>query len=691
MKVVQQVATALLTLSLTAASIIPTEQIFSPTIGGNNDSMSIVKDAKWYWKNDHLFTAEHFEFFENFKPNDENQTCSSDRHATPFNKQVRGANLGGWLVLEPWITPTLFYQFLSTQERYGDKAPEKTAMDMFTFCTALGKKEANRQLRIHYTTWVTEADLKEMAQAGVNSLRVPVGDWMFNPYEPYIGCTEGAIEALDRVADLANKYKIDLLLDIHGLVGSQNGFDNSGMASSVKWKSIASTHTSDTTTFEHWSLRSAEWAGEFDPVTNSYKSINYEHLNHSLTTVTAIVDRYANHPAILGLEPANEPWEHTPMDVLKDYYWKAYKRVKSRAPHWKFVIHDSFRFGVQYWSQFMRGCPDIALDTHIYQAWHSPGTSTDYFYDACQRKLPIARMENAVMPVIVGEWSLGTDNCAMWLNGFNDNLPGFPNTQCRMTKCPTHSTYLGDDFPGTPLDTSRPIQGPYGTGQSGPSFGDCPITSNTSFGQQNDDDERAFARNLNLKKLNAFAVGHGWYFWNFKTEFGSRWNFLDLVRKGAFPTNVSSYHADDDVATACMDEDEGVFLCTSKRGKRHDDLEKGLEFACGGKVDCTDLDTRFSTIEERCDYVYNEYWHAHREDGASCDFGGTAQLVSISSLKRTDQQLFVVPFSDKGLLLIWTLFGVVVGFLGLYLRIIVVRHRRRQQYSPLIGNTRVNA
>ncbi|KAE9288715.1 hypothetical protein PF008_g26066 [Phytophthora fragariae] len=120
---------------------------------------------------------------ENFRPNDANQTCSSDRHATPFNRQVRGANLGGWLVLEPWITPTLFYQFLSTQQRFGDKAPEKTAMDMYTFCTALGKEEANRQLRIHYETWVTESDLKEMAEAGVNSLRVPVGDWMFNPYE----------------------------------------------------------------------------------------------------------------------------------------------------------------------------------------------------------------------------------------------------------------------------------------------------------------------------------------------------------------------------------------------------------------------------------------------------------------------------------------------------------------------------
>ena len=32
---------------------------------------------------------------------------------------MQGPNLGGWLVLEPWITPSLFYQFLSEQyEQY---------------------------------------------------------------------------------------------------------------------------------------------------------------------------------------------------------------------------------------------------------------------------------------------------------------------------------------------------------------------------------------------------------------------------------------------------------------------------------------------------------------------------------------------------------------------------------------------
>ncbi|KAG6611681.1 putative glucan 1,3-beta-glucosidase [Phytophthora cinnamomi] len=646
----------------------------STPVPGPHDTPE-TPDYEWYWKHGEAsMFSQDSPVFKTFKPNDTDQTCSQDTHATPFNKQVRGVNLGGWLVLEPWITPTLFYQFLNTQQRFGDKAPEKTAMDLYTFCTSLGKEEANRQLRVHYDNWVSEKDIAALAAAGINSMRVPVGDWMFNPYEPYSGCTDGALEALDRVADLAVQYDIEILLDIHGLIGSQNGFDNSGKSSSVKWTSIASTQPVGTTTFEHWPIRQAEWAGTFDVETHNYTSINYANLNHSIVAVEAIINRYKGHKAIIGLEPVNEPWELTPIEVLKEYYWKSYKRVKALAPTWKFVIHDSFRFGLSFWADFLKGCPDIALDTHIYQAWNPPGTIADFFSNACQQKYVISDMENAMMPVIVGEWSIGTDNCAMWLNGFNDNLPGFPKT--------------------------KPIQGPYGTGMSGPSFGKCPVTSDNSFDQP---DDAALTRSLTLKKLNAFAVGHGWYFWNFKTEFATKWSFLDLVRLGMFPKNVSDYHESEGVESACRKEDRGEFVCRAKRGVQEFELKSGLAFACNfPEIDCKDIKKRFLTLEEQCDWAFNQYWHLNREKGATCDFGGAAHLLNVPGSAPTQLPAAVpAPTPEKikeekpGHLLVsvakWSI-AAILGFVALAFAAVaaaifaVVRwrqNRMRRQYSPI--------
>lgn len=117
--------------------------------------------------------------FRHFIAHNSNQTCSADSHARPFNNQIRGVNLGGWMVLEPWITPSLFYQFLG-----GDET--NTAFDTYTFCEVLGPEEGNKQLRRHWDSWVTEEIIQQLADSGaVNSLRLPVGDFMYKPYGPY--------------------------------------------------------------------------------------------------------------------------------------------------------------------------------------------------------------------------------------------------------------------------------------------------------------------------------------------------------------------------------------------------------------------------------------------------------------------------------------------------------------------------
>ena len=84
-------------------------------------------------------------------------------------------------------------------------------------------------MKRHWDAWVTEKIIKDLAESGaVNSLRLPVGDWMYKPYGPYIGCTDGALDYVDLLLDWAHSYGLSVLIDIHGVKGSQNGFDNSG-------------------------------------------------------------------------------------------------------------------------------------------------------------------------------------------------------------------------------------------------------------------------------------------------------------------------------------------------------------------------------------------------------------------------------------------------------------------------------
>jgi len=170
--------------------------------------------------------------FRHFIAHNKTMTCSADEHAQPFNNQIRGVNLGGWMVLEPWITPSLFYQFLGGNET-------QTAFDMYTFCDVLDPKEANKQLVRHWDTWVTEDIIKQLHQsAAVNSLRLPIGDFLFVPYGPYAnGCVDGALQRIDLLLDWAYSYGISVLLDIHTMKDSQNGFDNSGRQMGFAWTS----------------------------------------------------------------------------------------------------------------------------------------------------------------------------------------------------------------------------------------------------------------------------------------------------------------------------------------------------------------------------------------------------------------------------------------------------------------------
>jgi glucan 1,3-beta-glucosidase len=163
------------------------------------------------------------------------------------------------------------------------------------------------------------------------------------------------LDYVDQLLDWAYAAGLSVLIDIHAHRDSQNGFDNSGQTMGFQWTSALNTEPAGLVTFQHWPMRTARWMGEFDLDTISYTNINRDNIDHSLEVIRIIVDKYKGHPAVLGLEPVNEPWQYTPIEELKQFYWEAFLIVKRNAQYWKFIMHDSFRFTPDVWGGFMAG------------------------------------------------------------------------------------------------------------------------------------------------------------------------------------------------------------------------------------------------------------------------------------------------------------------------------------------------
>src|ERR1035438_6826351 len=123
--------------------------------------------------------------------------------------KIRGVNLGGWLVLEKWMVPDIYY--------------ETDAPDEYSLCLALGGRAKNRLDR-HRETFLTAEDFRWIKICGLNAVRLPVGYWALEAPKPFVASGQ----FIDFALEQAQCNGLKLLLDLHGAPGSQNGWDHSG-------------------------------------------------------------------------------------------------------------------------------------------------------------------------------------------------------------------------------------------------------------------------------------------------------------------------------------------------------------------------------------------------------------------------------------------------------------------------------
>ncbi|KAJ1678354.1 hypothetical protein EV182_004219, partial [Spiromyces aspiralis] len=275
---------------------------------------------------------------------------------------IRGVNIGGWLVIEPWIRPSLFQRFINQPK-------EKQAIDEWTYCEILGKSECYMYLKHHWDEWFTAGDIQHLASAGINHIRIPIGYWAFNTTdsEPYVS---GQTEYLEKAIRWAREYNLNVILDLHGVPGSQNGFDNSGRRGPIKWQE---------------------------------SSLNIERTLKALEELTRIAAKYGDTVDII--EYVNEPasWG-LDMNEVVEFYNQAYQIVRNIMPNVDFMFHDSFLPLNDWHSLRNPQWQNTIIDTHIYHVFTREDitrTPDQHLQKAREDGENIANF-NLTMPVVTG-------------------------------------------------------------------------------------------------------------------------------------------------------------------------------------------------------------------------------------------------------------------------------------------------
>ncbi|KAJ3561701.1 hypothetical protein NP233_g10033 [Leucocoprinus birnbaumii] len=303
---------------------------------------------------------------------------------------IRGVNLGGWLVTEPFIAPALY-------EKYHSSSP--VAIDEWTLSQNMRADTSGGgigQLETHYKTFITEQNFAEIAGAGLNYVRIPIGYWAIETRgdEPFLAHTSW--QYFLKAIQWARKYGIRINLDLHALPGSQNGWNHSGKLGTIG-------------------------------VLNG--PMGYANAQRSLDMIRILAEfiaqpQYKDVVSMFGI--INEP--QAPVmgqNSLASFYLEAYNIVRNAgggtgASNGNWIsLHDGFLPRTQ-WVDVLPNADRVALDSHPYLCF---GGQSDNPMSSYQN-VPCTTWGGSVNTsmanfglTVAGEFSNAVTDCGLWLNG----------------------------------------------------------------------------------------------------------------------------------------------------------------------------------------------------------------------------------------------------------------------------------
>ncbi|CAA0840788.1 Unknown protein [Striga hermonthica] len=238
-----------------------------------------------------------------------------------------------------------------------------------------GPLRAPRVMKEHWNTYIVEEDFNFIKSNGLDAVRIPVGWWIAqdpSPPKPFVG---GSLAALDNAFKWADKYGINVIIDLHAAPGSQNGWEHSGTRDG-----------------------SIEWGQSDD---------NIRQTVHVIEFLTA---RYAKRPSLYAVELMNEPLAPgVSLTNLTNFYKAGYNAVRKHS-RTAYVIMCN-RLGVNEPRELFsvaRRMNRSVIDVHFYNIWGNFSQFTveqniEYIYKNRTAELKQLRTSNGPL-IFVGEW-----------------------------------------------------------------------------------------------------------------------------------------------------------------------------------------------------------------------------------------------------------------------------------------------
>ncbi|KAH6786709.1 hypothetical protein C2S52_006261 [Perilla frutescens var. hirtella] len=273
--------------------------------------------------------------------------------------KVRAVSLGGWLVTEGWIKPSLF-----------DGIPNKDFMDG----TQMQLKSV--KLGMYLSAESGENDFDFIKKSGLNTVRLPVGWWIaHDPHPPklFVG---GSIEFVNKAFSWAKKYGIKVILDLHAVPGSQNGWEHSGTRDGFQ-----------------------EWGHTYDTIQQTVDVIDF------------LTARYARSPSLFGMAVLNEPFAPiVSVQNLTKFYKASYEVVRKHLSTAYFILAN--RLGPQEPRELFdlaKTMTKAVIEVHYYSLFNEIYTNLtvqqniDYIYNNRTKDLDYLTVPNGPL-IFVGEW-----------------------------------------------------------------------------------------------------------------------------------------------------------------------------------------------------------------------------------------------------------------------------------------------